>query len=167
VSKKVFVAAFVSGLIFAIGLGISGMTQPSKVIGFLDVFGGHWDPSLALVMAGAVAVHAPLYRWIRSRPNALTEVGACGPINDEQTEGGARGGASGRIIAGAAIFGMGWGLGGYCPGPAVVSLVSATPGVVVFVAAMLAGMAGFQHLFAAEPKTGAGSTAPSAHSASP
>jgi uncharacterized membrane protein YedE/YeeE len=148
-TKKMLAAALVSGLVFAIGLGVSGMTQPSRVIGFLDLFDGHWDPSLALVMAGAIAVHMPLYRWIRARPNALTQVGTCGPISDEQTEAGARGSTSGAIIAGAAIFGVGWGLGGYCPGPAVVSLISAGPGVAVFVIAMLAGMVGFNLLFAA------------------
>jgi uncharacterized protein len=149
-SKKVMVVAFASGLVFAIGLGVSGMTQPSKVIAFLDLFGGSWDPSLALVMAGAVAVHAPFYRWIRARADApLTQMtmGSCGPIDDEQTETGALGGINGKIIAGAAIFGVGWGLGGYCPGPAVVSAISGVSGTLIFVASMLVGMLIFQFLF--------------------
>jgi uncharacterized membrane protein YedE/YeeE len=153
-SKKALAAAFVSGLVFAIGLGVSGMTQPSKVIGFLDLFGGHWDPSLALVMAGAIAIHMPLYRWIRARPNAPVELGTCGPIDDEQTEAGAFGSTSGKLIAGAAIFGVGWGLSGYCPGPAVVSLVSAAPGVLIFVGAVLAGMLVFNFLFEPSRKIG-------------
>lgn len=142
---KTLAAAFLAGLIFAIGLGLSGMTTPAKVIGFLDPFGGHWDPSLALVMAGAIGVHLPLYFLIRSRPGAPAPIGTCGPLDDETP--GSQSPVGGRLIAGSAIFGVGWGLGGYCPGPAVVSLVSAAPGVLVFVAAMLVGMAIFNLAF--------------------
>ncbi len=147
-TKKVLAAAFLSGLIFAIGLGVSGMTQPSKVIGFLDLF-GVWDPSLGLVMAGAIGVHLPLYRLIRRRPGSMPMVGTCGPIEDDElSEAGIRGSTSGKAVAGAAIFGVGWGLGGYCPGPAVVSLASAAPGVLIFVGAMAVGMLIFQFAFA-------------------
>jgi uncharacterized membrane protein YedE/YeeE len=140
-TRKVLAAAFFSGLVFAIGLGVSGMTQPSKVIGFLDLFGGAWDPSLALVMAGAIAVHLPLYRLIRARPGSVPMVGSCGPIDDDElSETGVMGSVNAKVIAGAAIFGVGWGMGGYCPGPAVVSLASAAPGVLVFFGAMAAGM---------------------------
>lgn len=149
-TRKVLAAAFFSGLVFAIGLGVSGMTQPSKVIGFLDLFGGAWDPSLALVMAGAIGVHLPLYRMIRARPGSLPMVGSCGPIDDdddELSETGIMGSVDAKVVAGAAIFGVGWGISGYCPGPAVVSLASAAPGVLVFVGAMLAGMLIFHVAF--------------------
>ena len=149
---KTLPAAFLSGLLFAIGLGVSGMTAPAKVIGFLDLFGGHWDPSLALVMVGAIGVHLPLYRLIRARPGSQAPLGTCGPIDDEQP-GAPRSTRwiDGRIIVGSAIFGVGWGLGGYCPGPAVVSLASAIPGVLVFVAAMLVGMVIFEAAFLPSP----------------
>ncbi len=152
-TKKVLAAAFLSGLIFAMGLGLSGMTQPSKVIGFLDLFGA-WDPSLGLVMAGAIGVHLPLYRLIRRRPGSVPMVGTCGPIDDDElSEAGIRGSISAKAVAGAAIFGVGWGLGGYCPGPLVVSLVSAAPGVLVFFGAMAVGMLIFHVAFGPATKT--------------
>src|SRR5262245_56776756 len=133
--------AFASGLVFALGLGVAGMTQPSKVIGFLDVFGGHWDPSLAFVMLGAIAVHLPLYGVYRRRAGATDPVGTCGPIVHEGEGLAAKARAVDvRLVVGAAILGVGWGLGGYCPGPAVVSAISTTPGVLIFVGAMLATM---------------------------
>jgi uncharacterized membrane protein YedE/YeeE len=113
--------AFICGLIFALGLGIAGMTQPAKVIAFLDVT-GDWDPSLALVMAGAIGVHLPLLRWGGKAHAAATYVDR-------------------RLVLGAALFGIGWGLSGFCPGPAVVALATGSGGVLLFVAAMLAGMA--------------------------
>jgi uncharacterized membrane protein YedE/YeeE len=153
---KTIVVAFFAGLVFAIGLGVSGMTAPAKVIGFLDLFGGHWDPSLALVMAGAIGVHLPLYRLMRSRRDSPIPIGTCGAIDDES--GRAPMPLDGRLVVGSAIFGVGWGLGGYCPGPAVVSLASAAPGVLVFVAAMLVGMLIFNWAFlpTRSPKTRAG-----------
>ena len=134
--KNPLVASFVAGLVFAIGLGVSGMTQPSKVIGFLDLFGGAWDPSLAFVMLGAIGVHLPLQRWMQARGIAAPAVGSCGPIDAP----GAPATIDRRLLLGAGVFGVGWGLGGYCPGPAVVSFASLGPGVLVFVAAMLVGM---------------------------
>lgn len=123
-------AAFVSGLIFAIGLAISGMTQPGKVTAFLDLFGA-WDPSLAFVMMGAIAVYAILYRLIRHRAAPLYAAAFSLPTRNDLDV---------RLIGGAALFGMGWGLGGFCPGPAVTSLVSGQSSVLIFVAAMIAGM---------------------------
>jgi uncharacterized membrane protein YedE/YeeE len=118
--------ALVSGLVFAVGLGIAGMTQPSRVIGFLDVFGA-WDPSLAFVMAGAIAVFMPVFWWVRrvlARPLQL-------PTHKRIDV---------PLVAGSAMFGVGWGLAGYCPGPALVSLVTLTGPALAFGAAMLAGM---------------------------
>lgn len=121
---------FVSGLLFALGLGLSGMTSPAKVIAFLDVFGG-WDPSLAFVMGGAVLVYLPAVQWLRrsagsSRPRALRV--ADGPIDLP-------------LLLGAALFGVGWGLSGLCPGPALVSLAGGGGGVFVFGAGMFGGLA--------------------------
>lgn len=132
-------APFACGALFAVGLGLSGMTEPRKILGFLDVLGA-WDPSLALVMIGALGVHMPFFRWYSRRPGFALS-GTCGPVKES--------GVDGKLLAGAAIFGIGWGLGGFCPGPAVVSLVSLAPGVLVFVSAMLIGMgahAGLDHL---------------------
>ena len=123
-------ASFVSGLLFALGLGISGMTQPAKVTAFLDFF-GNWDPSLACVMIGAITVHAVLYRLIRRRSSPLCTATFAVPTRTDIDP---------RLVEGAALFGIGWGLGGFCPGPAVTSLASGHESVVLFVAAMLAGM---------------------------
>lgn len=131
---KRLVVSFASGVVFALGLGMSGMTLPSKVIGFLDVFGS-WDPSLALVMAGAIGVHLAPSLWALRR-------GA--PVFDSRfhlpdlTE------IDGKLIGGAALFGFGWGLGGYCPGPAVVGAGVAQPQAVVFVVFMVGGMAAWE-----------------------
>ena len=120
---------FVAGLIFALGLGISGMTQPAKVVGFLNVF--QWDSSLAFVMGGAIGVHFVAYR-IRSQMSA--------PMLSERFALPARTDVSPRLLTGAALFGAGWGVAGFCPGPAIVSAstLGATP--VIFVASMLGGM---------------------------
>jgi len=123
------VVAFVSGLLFAVGLAVGGMTEPANVIGFLD-FGGEWRPHLAFVMAGAVGITAVAWR-IAGRRRA--------PICAEAFAVPARRALDARLLAGAAIFGIGWGLGGYCPGPGVVALASAAPSAIVFVASMLAG----------------------------
>lgn len=127
--KRQMTVSFASGLIFALGLGLAGMTQPQKIIGFLNVFA--WDPSLIAVMAGAVGLHATLYPWIRRRHSPLFDVKWHVPDRRDLNP---------RLIGGAAIFGVGWGLGGYCPGPALTSLPSLDMRVVVFVAAMVAGM---------------------------
>jgi uncharacterized membrane protein YedE/YeeE len=124
-------AGLFSGLLFGAGLALSGMTQPSKVIGFLDLT-GDWDPSLAFVMGGAIAVFAPLYRVI---------LRATQPVYVQQFVISASRQIDAPLVVGAAIFGAGWGLGGYCPGPALVALGTLAPEAVVFVLSMLAGMA--------------------------
>lgn len=127
--KQNFVAAL-AGIIFAVGLALSGMTQQSKVLGFLD-FGADWDASLAFVMAGAIGVHAlaqllargrkaPL--WARSFPSYPAER------------------LDGRLLGGAALFGVGWGLSGFCPGPALLGAVAGLHAALFFVSGMFGGM---------------------------
>ena len=122
--------AFVTGLIFGLGLVISGMTNPAKVLNFLDLT-GTWDPSLAFVMGGAVIVTFLGYRlaWRRTEPLLASRFEL--PKRSELDP---------RLISGAALFGIGWGLGGYCPGPALTAVSLAAPGTLIFVAAMIAGM---------------------------
>jgi uncharacterized membrane protein YedE/YeeE len=127
---KALLTSFVSGMVFALGLGISGMTRPVKVIGFLDFFGA-WDASLAFVMIGAIAVYFAAYRWSRKMPSPLLAPNFSLPKRSD---------LDAKLILGAAIFGAGWGLGGFCPGPALASLASGVPAVLIFVAAMLVGM---------------------------
>jgi uncharacterized protein len=120
---------FLIGFSFAVGLAIGGMTIPAKVIGFLDVAGA-WDPSLAFVMMGAVAVYAVAQRMSRrmARPllgNAFAALPAA-PVDR-------------RLLVGSALFGAGWGLAGYCPGPALVSVATGSRATIAFVLAMLAG----------------------------
>ena len=124
------VAAFVGGAVFAVGLVLAGMTQPSKVIGFLDV-GGAWDPTLAFVMAGAIASHVAGL-WLTSRRTA--------PLFAADFSAPNRNDINASLVLGAAVFGIGWGLVGYCPGPALVSLGSGADTALVFVAAATAGM---------------------------
>ncbi|HEX4925556.1 MAG TPA: DUF6691 family protein [Bdellovibrionales bacterium] len=123
-------ASFAVGFIFALGLGLSGMTQPAKVVGFLDVFGS-WDPSLVFVMAGGVLVHFVTYRLIRKRTSPLFSAQWHVPTKKEITP---------ALVLGSFIFGVGWALAGYCPGPAVTSLASFSAKPAIFVAAMLVGM---------------------------
>ncbi len=122
--------SFVSGIVFAAGLGIGGMTQPAKVIGFLD-FAGNWDPSLAFVMIGAIAVHSILYRVIRKRPSPLFSQAFSLPTRTDIDL---------RLVGGAMIFGLGWGIAGFCPGPALTSLASGNLSLVIFTVSMIAGM---------------------------
>jgi uncharacterized protein len=146
-------AALGAGLLFAVGLGISGMTLPTKVIGFLDFF-GDWDPSLAFVMGGAVAVHLVLHRLILRRPDPVLGGGFRLP---------ARGEIDGRLVGGSALFGIGWGMGGFCPGPALVGLVTFLPGVLVFVGGMVLGMGLFRALFGGAATQGDGVEATAAN----
>lgn len=127
---KVALTSFLSGIVFAIGLGISGMTRPIKVIGFLD-FLGNWDASLAFVMVGGIAVYFIAYRISRRMASPIFAPSFSIPTRAD---------LDGRLIAGAALFGAGWGLGGFCPGPAITSLASGAAPVAVFVAAMAAGI---------------------------
>ena len=125
------VLAGVAGAVFGVGLLLAGMTNPARVVGFLDVTGA-WDPSLAFVMAGAVAVYAVAFRWIqRRRPDPWFDVLFHLPSRRDIDR---------PLVLGAAIFGIGWGLGGLCPGPAVVAAVAGNSAAVVFVATMLVGM---------------------------
>jgi len=122
--------AYLAGLLFGFGLILAGMTDTSKVIGFLDFFGA-WDPSLAFVMVGAIGVHALLFRLIVKRPAPLVDSHFHVPTRRELDL---------RLVGGAAIFGVGWGLAGFCPGPGIVSLGTGTVAALVFVAAMALGM---------------------------
>ena len=122
--------AFLAGALFVAGLALGGMTQPRKVRAFLDVT-GDWDPSLAFVMLGAVGVYALLYRASR---------GHAEPWCGGQFSLPARRGIDTRLVLGATLFGVGWGLVGLCPGPAVAALATGSGRVLVFVAAMLLGM---------------------------
>lgn len=127
---------FLSGLVFGIGLIVSGMANPAKVLGFLDL-AGPWDPSLALVMGGAVAVGIGAF-FVAGR-RARSYLGAAMRISTGEK-------IEARYLLGSAVFGVGWGLVGFCPGPALVSLGSGHVKAAVFVAAMLAGMALFEQL---------------------
>ncbi|RDI59984.1 YeeE/YedE family protein [Microvirga subterranea] len=126
----IILSAFASGLIFGLGLVISQMINPAKVLAFLDIF-GRWDPSLAFVMGGAVAVSALGYAYSRSR-------GA--PVLAPRLDVPSRRDVDPRLLTGAAIFGLGWGLVGLCPGPALVDLVAGPWTIFVFVTAMVAGL---------------------------
>ena len=122
--------ALVCGLIFGVGLAMSGMTDTAKVIGFLDIF-GQWVPDLGFVMGGAVLVTVVAFRLVLRRDNPLLADSFALPANTA---------IDGRLLGGAALFGIGWGLYGYCPGPAISALVYLNTDTVIFIAAMLVGM---------------------------
>ncbi len=136
---RIFVA-LLSGMLFGVGLAVSGMINPAKVIGFLD-FAGDWDPTLAFVMVGALLVSIPAFRWILSRPR---------PVLENTFDLPKKTAVDGRLLGGAALFGVGWGISGFCPGPAVAALVSGRSSVFVFMAAMLAGMAIYKRVLGRE-----------------
>ena len=124
------IAPLLCGLIFGAGLLISGMVQPTKVLGFLDILGA-WDPSLAVVMAAALAVATPGFLLARQRPRPVLAGRYFWPVKSA---------IDAPLVLGAGLFGIGWGLVGLCPGPALESLATLSPGVIVFVVAMAAGM---------------------------
>jgi uncharacterized protein len=126
--------AFVAGALFGVGLVVSGMTRPVKVIGFLD-FAGAWDPSLMWVMAGAVGVHLLFFQLVYRRRNPRHAASLPPGVGVDR-----------RLVGGAALFGVGWGTAGFCPGPALVALGSSSVKPLVFVAAMLAGIKAQQWL---------------------
>jgi uncharacterized membrane protein YedE/YeeE len=128
---KKLALAFAAGVVFALGLGVSGMTNPEKILGFLDVTGA-WDPSLAFVMVGAIGVHALPAQWARR---------AARPLWARSFAFSLRTAIDPALVAGSILFGLGWGAAGYCPGPAIVDLAVPTPSRVAFVLAMLAGIA--------------------------
>ncbi|MGC4406439.1 DUF6691 family protein [Methyloversatilis sp. MC4-4] len=123
--------ALVAGLLFGLGLLLSGMANPTKVVGFLDL-AGNWDPSLALVMAGAIGAALPAFTMARRRSTAWA---GCALALPSATQ------IDAPLVLGSLTFGVGWGLAGYCPGPALVSLGTGSAPAVVFVLAMIAGMA--------------------------
>lgn len=141
-------AALLAGAIFGLGLAVSGMMDPAKVVGFLD-FAGDWDPTLALVMGGALLVCVPAFRLVLKRPRPVLADGFALP---------AKSALDARLLGGAALFGVGWGLSGFCPGPAVAALVPALVSglapVLVFFAAMISGMVLYARFFES-PKRGA------------
>jgi len=125
---------FLVGLLFGLGLMLSGMTDPGKVIGFLDLFGA-WDPSLALVMGGAILVGFFAFTIAKKRTTTFLG-GVLGfPTNMDIDK---------KLLVGSLLFGAGWGLAGFCPGPALVSMADGQPKALVFVLAMLVGMLGFE-----------------------
>ena len=126
-------ASFLCGLIFGSGLMISGMTQPAKVLGFLDIF-GRWDPTLAFVMAGALGVSSLGYALARRQTRPVIAAQHFWPRRTDINP---------PLIVGSVLFGVGWGLVGLCPGPALENLASLSPRVFVFVLAMIAGMTVF------------------------
>jgi len=125
-----------SGLLFGLGLIVSGMSNPAKVLGFLDLAGA-WDPSLALVMGGAIVVALPAFWLARRRQRAI--LGDAMQLPDKRQ-------LDRRLVLGSLVFGVGWGIAGFCPGPALVSLLAWQSKAWIFVAAMIAGMALFAWL---------------------
>jgi uncharacterized membrane protein YedE/YeeE len=130
-----------SGLLFGAGLAVGQMTNPAKVQAFLDV-AGHWDPSLAFVMGAALVVSTCAYQV--ARPRTLSFLGE--PLQIPKPAP-----IDMRLIVGAALFGAGWGLGGFCPGPAIAAMVTGVPSVFVFVASMVAGVLGYRLLRPGSP----------------
>ena len=130
------ISEFLAGLLFGMGLILSGMTDPSKVLGFLDIF-GLWDPSLAFVMGGAIAVGFFAFAWAKKRTVNFLGGALHLPTNSQIDK---------PLVVGAVLFGAGWGLAGFCPGPALVSLASGQIKAAVFVVFMLAGMQLFEML---------------------
>ena len=126
--------SFSSGLVFGLGLIVSGMANPAKVLGFLDL-AGRWDPSLALVMVGAITVGTVAFTLERRRTSSVLGHPMPLPASRELDR---------RLIMGSLVFGVGWGIAGFCPGPALVALGAGQAKAALFVAAMLAGMAIFE-----------------------
>ena len=125
---------FLAGLLFGLGLILSGMTNPAKVLGFLDLF-GNWDPSLAFVMGGAIAVGIFAFGLAKKRTTNFFGGALHLPKSTDINK---------RLVIGSLLFGAGWGLAGFCPGPVLVSMAAGHEKALVFVAAMLIGMVGFE-----------------------
>jgi hypothetical protein len=127
---KTVLAALFSGTLFGAGLAWAGMTNPARVLGFLDIT-GNWDPTLMLVMVGALAISGPLFPLVLRRPRPVLAALFNLPSKRD---------LDGRLLIGAIVFGIGWGLAGLCPGPAIAGLITGSPAILLFLAAMLAGM---------------------------
>ena len=127
-------SSFLVGLIFGVGLILAGMTNPAKVIGFLDIT-GTWDPSLAFVMGGAILVAIVAFRFAKKRTTNFLGGAMRMPTSDMIDK---------RLVIGSLLFGAGWGMAGFCPGPAITSLGTGNPKALIFVIAMIAGMAIFE-----------------------
>ena len=141
------IAGLLGGLVFGLGLIVSGMTDPSKVIGFLDL-AGNWDPSLAFVMGGAILVGTIAFAFAGKREHSLLGAPMRLPTAKQVDR---------RLVLGSLAFGAGWGLAGYCPGPALASFASGGMKPLIFTLAMLAGMALFEVLDrVASPRVRAG-----------
>lgn len=130
-SFRVMMVSLVSGLLFGFGMMLSGMVDPAKVIGFLDI-SGQWDPSLAFVMGGALLVFAPGY-WLLVRRRQQPVLGGAFNLPTSTI-------LDKKLLLGAALFGVGWGMAGICPGPAVTSISGLNPAMIIFLAALLLGM---------------------------
>jgi uncharacterized membrane protein YedE/YeeE len=126
----ILISSFLAGALFAAGLALSGMTQPSKVIAFLDVT-GNWDPSLAMVMVGAIGVYMSLFKKVTGAESPVCAASFSVPTNRQIDL---------PLVGGAALFGAGWGIAGYCPGPALASIGTLGSSTLVFVGMMTAGM---------------------------
>lgn len=135
--------AGLAGALFGVGLSVSGMTRPDKVVGFLDLTGA-WDASLMCVMVGAIAVHLAFSRILRRRP---------APLFDSRWHLPTRKDIDAKLVVGAALFGIGWGLGGYCPGPGLVSGGAGSVAAIVFVGGMTLGMLAEQAFARRRPTT--------------
>jgi uncharacterized membrane protein YedE/YeeE len=133
---KPAIGSYLSGLIFAIGLAVSGMTQPKKVLAFLDIF-GDWDPSLMFVMVGAIGAYSVVYRLVLKRQKPLIEDKLQIPEPRKVDK---------ELILGAIIFGIGWGLAGFCPGPALTSLATLQKAPLIFGLGLIGGMITFKLL---------------------
>ncbi len=130
ISNQTALSLFMAGVLFGLGLTISGMTNPAKVIGFLDFF-NNWDPSLLLVMTAGLAVSIPGFQFVTKTEHPLFEPRFYLPTRTD---------IDAKLLLGAMLFGLGWGLAGFCPGPAITSLISLDGNVFLFVLAMFAGV---------------------------
>lgn len=140
------IAEFFVGLLFGVGLIVAGMTDPSKVLGFLDL-AGSWDPSLAFVMGGGILVGLGAFATAKKRTTTFFGGALHLPTSTDIDK---------RLIGGGLLFGAGWGLAGFCPGPAIVSLGAGQPKAAAFVAAMLVGMAVFETIERIQARKSAG-----------
>ncbi len=142
--------ALLAGTLFGAGLAISGMTDPGKVIGFLDL-AGQWDPSLAFVMGAAICISLPTFQLLRGRSRPVFASQYFLPTKQDLDP---------QLILGAVFFGIGWGIAGLCPGPAIANLASASPEILGFVVAMVAGMWLRERMNSSSSKGGAETSIP-------